>query len=199
MMQSRTAYHYVSTRPEQAALRMRIKEIAASRVRYGYRRIYILLRREGWLVNHKRVHRLYREEGLNLRNIKRNRRHMNALRKAQATRAQRMNECWTMDFVSDALFDGRRLRALTILDTFTRESLAIEVGKNLRGDDVVFALSRIAFERGKPEKIRCDNGSEAQGYRCCQFTYCSSTRLMRVWYPGPSFLKKARIVGSILI
>ena len=102
--QSRTVYHYVSTRPEQAPLRLRIREIAANRVRYGYQRIYVLLRREGWLVNHKRVHRLYREEGLNLRHIKRNRRHLNALRKALATIPQRVNECWTMDFVSDALF-----------------------------------------------------------------------------------------------
>ena len=84
-------------------------------------------------------------EGLNLRHLKRNRRHLNALRKALTTMPQRANECWTMDFVSDALFDGRRLRALTVLDTFTRESLAIEVGKNLWGEDVVAALSRIAF------------------------------------------------------
>ena len=90
----------------------------------------MLLRRKGWLVNHKRVHRLYREEGLNLRHIKRNRRHLNELRKALATMPQKANECWTMDSVSDALFDGRRLRALTVLDTFTRESLAIEVGKS---------------------------------------------------------------------
>ena len=160
MGQSRTVYHYVSTRPEQAPLRLRIREIAASRVRYGYQRIHILLRREGWLVNHKRVHRLYREEGLNLRHIKRNRRHLKALRKALATMPQRVNECWTMDFVSDALFDGRRLRALTVLDTFTRESLAIEVGKSLRGEDVAVVLSRIVRQRGKPEKIRCDNGTE---------------------------------------
>ena len=111
-------------------------------------------------MNHKRVHRLYKEEGLNLRHIKRNRRHLNALRKALATMPQRANECWTMDFVSDALFDGRRLRALTVLDTFTRESLAIEVGKSLRGEDVVAALSRIVFHRQVPEKIRCDNGTE---------------------------------------
>jgi putative transposase len=84
----------------------------------------VLLRREGWLVNRKRVHRLYREEGLNLRRIKRTRRHLNALRKAVATMPQRADECRTMDVVSDALFDGRRSRALTLLDTFIRESLA---------------------------------------------------------------------------
>lgn len=158
--QSRTVYHYVSIRPEQAPLRQRIKEIAASRVRYGYQRIHILLRREGWLVNRKRVHRLYREEGLNLRHIKRNRRHLNALRKALATMPQRNNECWAMDFVSDALFDGRRVRALTVIDTFTRESVAIEVGKSLRGEDVVAVLARVAAQRELPTKIRCDNGTE---------------------------------------
>ena len=133
MQQSCTVYHYTSIRPDQAPLRMRIREIAASRVRYGYQRIYVLLRREGWQVNHKRIHRLYREEGLNLRHTKCNRRHLNALRKALSTMPQKANECWAMDFVSDALFDGRRIRALTILDTFTRESLAIEVGRSLKG------------------------------------------------------------------
>ena len=129
MQQSRTVYHYISIRSEQAPLRMRIKEIAASRVRYGYQRMYILLRREGWVVTRKRVHRLYREEGLNLRHIKRNKRHLNVLRNTMALLPQQANECWTMDFVSDSLFDGRRMGALTVLDVFTRESLAIEGAK----------------------------------------------------------------------
>lgn len=160
MQQSCTVYRYISIRPDQAPLRMRIREIAANRVRYGYQRIYVLLRREGWKVNHKRVHRLYKEEGLNLRLLKRSRRHLNALRKVVASTPQQANECWTMDFVSDSLFDGRRVRALTILDVYTRESLAIEVGKSLRGEDVVTALSRISLHRGTPTKVRCDNGSE---------------------------------------
>ena len=157
MGQSRTVYHYVSIRSDQAPLRMRIREIAASRVRYGYQRIHIMLRREGWLVNRKRVHRLYREEGLNLRHVKRNRRHLNALRNVMATLPRQANECWTMDFVSDSLFDGRRIRALTVLDMYTRESLAIVVGK-MRGEDVVATLSRISFQRGKPTKIRVTTG-----------------------------------------
>ena len=177
VQQSRTVYHYVSTRPEQAPLRLRIREIAASRVRYGYQRIYVLLRREGWLVNHKRVHRLYREEGLNLRHIKRNRRHLNSIRKALATMPKKVNECWAMDFVSDALFDGRRMRALTILDTFSRESLAIEVGKSLRGEDVVAALSRIAQQRKIPVKIRCDNGPEFTSMAVDRWAYENGVEL----------------------
>jgi putative transposase len=96
-------------------LRIRIKEIAAVRVRYGYRRIHVLLRREGWEINHKRVYRLYCEEGLHLRR-KRPRRHVSAAHREQRAVASRANESWSMDFVSDALFDGRRLRALTVLD-----------------------------------------------------------------------------------
>ena len=177
MQQSCTVYQYTSIRPDQAPLRMRIREIAASRVRYGYQRIYVLLRREGWQVNHKRVHRLYREEGLNLRHTKRNRRHLNALRKALSTMPQRANECWAMDFVSDALFDGRRIRALTILDTFTRESLAIEVGRSLKGEDVAVVLSRIVFHRSVPTKIRCDNGPEFTSKALDKWTYENGVEL----------------------
>jgi len=104
---------------------MRIREIAQARVRYGYYRIYILLRREGWRVNHKRVYRLYQKEGLSLRK-KRPRRHASAAQRAERIEAGAANECWSMDFVSDALYDGRRLRALTIVDNYTRECLAIE-------------------------------------------------------------------------
>ena len=117
-----------STKPDQAPLRMRICDLAKSRVRYGYFRIYILLRREAWRVNHKRVHRLYRDEGLSLR-LKRPRRHVSAAHRERQPAALRPNERWSMDFVSDALFDGRRLRALTVVDAFTREALAIEASK----------------------------------------------------------------------
>ena len=109
------------------AIDRRIQEIAQTRVRYGARRIHILLRREGWKVNHKRVHRLYVLAGLNLR-AKRPRR-----RKAAADRLERPeltapNQSWSMDFVSDALFDGRRFRGLTVVENFNRECLAIAVG-----------------------------------------------------------------------
>jgi len=150
----------VGKRDDQAPLRQRIKDIAAARVRYGYRRIHVLLQREGWKVNHKRVRRLYREEGLNLR-LKRPRRHVTAARRMDRPAIGSANEVWAMDFVSDALFNGKRFRALTVVDVFTRESLAIEVDQGLKGDQVVGVLERLKFQRGTaPAKIRVDNGPE---------------------------------------
>jgi putative transposase len=124
----RSSHRYRGHRSEQAPLRHRIKEIAAVRPRYGYRRIHVLLRREGWAINHKRVLRLYREEGLNLR-ARRPRRHVSAARRLERLAIGEPNEVWAMDFVSDALFNGKRLRALTVVDAFTRECLAIQVAR----------------------------------------------------------------------
>ena len=143
----RSGVRYRSTKPDQAPLRMRICDLAKSRVRYGYFQIYILLRREGWRVNHKRVHRLYRDEGLSLR-LKRPRRHVSAAHRERQPAALRPNERWSMDFVSDALFDGRRLRALTVVDAFTREALAIEVDQGIKGEQVVAVVGRWAYENG---------------------------------------------------
>lgn len=153
----RPLFRYKSQADDQAVLKKRIREIAAARVRYGYQCIHILLRREGWAVNHKRVYRLYCEEGLHLRN-KRPRRHVSAAHRAERPLAGRPNESWSMGFVSDALFDGRRLRALTMIDNFTRESLAIEVDQGITGEQVVSVLKRISDDRGLPERIFLDNG-----------------------------------------
>ena len=137
-----------------------MREIASTRVWFGFWRIYVLLRREGWKVNHKRIYRLYKAEGLNLR-TKRPRR-----RKAAANRMDRIvltrpNQSWSMDFVSDALFDGRKFRALTVVDNHTRECLAIEVAQSLTGDDVVRVLANIAKERHQyPLRAQADNGPE---------------------------------------
>jgi len=109
----RSTIGYRSTKTDQAPLRLRIRDLAKTRVRYGYFRIYILLRREGWMVNHKRVYRLYREEGLSLR-LKRPRRHVSAANRERQPAATTPNALWSMDFVSDALFDGRPFRALTL-------------------------------------------------------------------------------------
>ena len=138
---------------------MRIRDIAQTRMRYGYFRIYILLRREGWVVNQKRVYRLYREDGLSLR-LKRPRRHVSAAQRDRQPAALAPNELWSMDFVSDALFDGRRLRALTVVDAYTREALAIDVDQGIKGEQVVEAMDRIASIRGTPRAIRVDNGPE---------------------------------------
>jgi putative transposase len=129
------------------------------RIRYGYPRIHILRRREGWAVNRKRVYRLSREEGLSLRH-KRPKRHVMAVRRSERPVATRANEQWSMDFVSDALFHGRRIRALTLVDNHTREALAIVVDSGIRGEHVVEAVEAVAAQRGAPSLIRVDNGSE---------------------------------------
>ena len=149
----------MSHKPDQTPLRLRIHDLAVARVRYGYFRIYILLPREGWLVNHKRVYRLYREDGLSLR-LRRPRRNVSAANRERQPAASAPNEMWSMDFVSDALFDGRRLRALTVVDAFTREALAIDVDQGIKGEQVVAAMVRIASVRGAPKTIRVDNGPE---------------------------------------
>ena len=138
---------------------MRIKEIASTRVHYGYRRVLVLLRREGFKDNHKRVYRLYRQLGLSLRHH-RPRRNKAARLRQPRQQVLAINEIWSMDFVADALFDGRRLRCLPIIDNYTRECLAIEVGQSLKGEDVVHVLGRLCHTRGLPKTIKVDNGSE---------------------------------------
>jgi putative transposase len=138
---------------------MRIREIADARVHYGYYRIHILLRREGWKVNQKRVYRLYQKEGLSLRR-KRPRRHASAAQRVARIEAGAATECWSMDFVSYTLCDGRRLRALTVVDNYTRECLAIEVDQGIGGEKAAGVLERIRMERRTPNTIRVDNGPE---------------------------------------
>ena len=128
-------------------------------MRYGYKRIYVLLKREGWQVNHKRVYRLYRQEGLSLFE-RRPKRHRSAAHRPKPMPSNAMNECWSMDFVADQLFDGRRLRALTLVDIYMRECLAIEVAAGLRGVDVVRVIDAVTMLRGAPQSIRVDNGPE---------------------------------------
>ena len=155
----RSTYHYRSKRTGQAPLIKRIKETAETRVRYGYRRIHVLLRREGWPVNVKRVCRLYREQGLQLRN-KSPKRRVKAKLRDDRFPATAPNQVWAMDFVHDQLFDGRKIRVLTVVDTFTRLSPAIDVRQNYRGTDVVATLDRVTRELGYPTTIRLDNGPE---------------------------------------
>ena len=145
----------LSFRSDQTPLLMRIRDIAQTRMRYGYFRIYTLLRWEGWVVNHKRVYRLYREDGLSLR-LKRPRRHISAVPRERQPAATSANDLWAMDFVSDALFDGRRLRALTVVDAFAREALAIQVAQSIKGEGGVEAMTRIVIIRGAPGAIRVD-------------------------------------------
>ena len=119
----------------------------------------MLLQREGWKVNHKRVYRLYHEEGLAMRK-KPPRRRVACMKRELRPTAVMKNECWSMDFVSDQLFDGRRVRVLVIVDNHTRESLALEVSQRIRGIDVVGVLERISKEHGLTKRIQVDNGPE---------------------------------------
>ena len=156
-----SVYYYKSTGRGDELLRMRMKEIAATRVRYGFWRIFILLRREGFRDNHKRVYRVYCEEGLNLRNKRPRPCRSAAHRMPSPGNASRINECWSMDFVSDQLFNGSRFRALTVVDNYSRRCLAIRAGKSLKGDDVVAVIDVITDQgREVPERIKVDNGSE---------------------------------------
>jgi putative transposase len=163
----RSSYHYKGKRRPQAILNKRIKEIAETRVRYGYRRIHVLLRREGWRVNAKRVWRLYREMGLQLRNKTPKRRVKAKLREGRSA-ATGANEVWAMDFVHDQLFDGRKIRALTIIDTFTRLSPAIDVRHSYRGADVVTTLERAAAEVGLPKTADSDEAARLKRDDCAQ-------------------------------
>ncbi len=150
--------YYQSCKRDRGELRVRLRDLAAVRVRYGYRRLHVMLRREGWKVNHKLVYRIYKEEGLEVRTKKRRKR-VSALRVVLPA-ARMPKERWSMDFVSDSLHDGRRFRVLTLVDHFTRESPAIEVGNSIPGKRVVAVLGQLARTHGLPQVITTDNGTE---------------------------------------
>jgi len=154
----RTSVRYRSVRPEDAGLRARLRELAAVRRRFGYRRLLILLRREGTLVNHKKFRRLYREERLQVRR-------RGGRKRALGTRAplvlpQGPNQRWSLDFVSDTLTDSRRFRMLAVVDDFTRECLALVADTSLSGVRVGRELDSIIARRGRPQTIVSDNGTE---------------------------------------
>jgi putative transposase len=139
-----------------------MRELAQTRVRFGYRRLRVLLQREGWEVGKERFYRVYTEEGLALRR-KRPWRHATAVHREQRRPAIARNDIWSMDFVADEFTDGRRFRTFTVLDLFTRQCLDIAAGRGLTGQDVVATLERLRFDRGLPQRISCDNGSEFVG------------------------------------
>ena len=170
-----------SVADEQAALRMRIRDLAHARVSYGYRRLHVPLRREGWAVNHKRVCRLYSQESLMVRN-KKPKRHATCRKRTERPVAAGMDESWSMDFMSmdflsDELFDGRRIRLLTIVDNFSRESLAIKVGASIRGQEVVDVLQQLMEQHRLPRIIRVDNGPEFTSIRLDQWAYLNGVEL----------------------
>lgn len=169
-------YRYQSHQRAWTELRARIREIAQSRVRYGYRKILVLLRREGWQVGKHLVYRLYKEEGLALK--KRPQKRRKAVRhREERFRPTAPDQAWSLDFVADQLQDGRRFRSLTIVDVFTRESMAIEVGQSLRGEDVVRTLNRLKYEGRTPKLLFCDNGSEFSGQAMDLWAYRNGVKI----------------------
>jgi putative transposase len=171
----RSSMRYRSLREPQEALRQRIRDLATERPRWGYRRLHVLLRREGWQINRKRVQRLYREEGLAVRQRKRRRR-------SEAPPLVREpicgpNERWSMDFVSDTLSSGRRFRCLTIVDEYDRTCLAIETAHSLTSESVIAVLERLREERGLPKVIVTDNGSEFTSRAFDAWAYARGVKL----------------------
>ena len=170
----RSTCRYETRRAEWPALRERLHALAAERRRFGYRRLYILLRREGYRVNLKRVYRLYRDDGLAVRRRRRRRRVARGTPLAGPTR---INERWSLDFLLDTLEDGRRVRLLAVVDDFTRTCLAIEVDTSIGGRRVVEVLQRLVETRARPAVLITDNGPEFVGRALDAWAYAQGIRL----------------------
>jgi len=163
-----TCRYRAQRRAEDQRLRQRLRELAEARRRFGYRRLQVLLGREGWQVNHKRVYRLYVEEKLGLRRKRGRKRSGVRQPLLEPTGA---NQVWSVDFMTDALSSGRRFRTLNIVDDYTREAVAIEVDTSLGGVRVVRVLEELKARRGLPLKIRSDNGPEFVSRAVDQWAY----------------------------
>jgi len=155
----RSTYHYTSVRPPQDVLRKRIRELAETHVRYGYRRIHVLLRRDGWEVTIKRVRRLYNLEGLQMR-LKPPRRRVMAKLRSDRSDATGPNQVWAMDWMFDETFDGKRLWVLTVIDTWSRVCPVMRVCRSAMAMMVIDALQEACARIGRPKVIRVDQGSQ---------------------------------------
>jgi putative transposase len=170
----RSLVRYQSCRPPETELRARLKILAEQHPSWGSPRLTWLLRREGRVVNHKKVERLYREEGLT---VKRRRRKRVARPRVEMPTPRRANEQWSMDFMRDQLAGGRVFRLLTVVDHYTRESPVIEVDLSLPGGRVAQVLDRVAGHRGLPRSIRVDNGPEFTGRALDEWAHLRSVKL----------------------
>lgn len=149
------------TDPSESRLVAEMVGHAHRHPRYGYRRVHVLLAREGWRVNHKRIERLWREEGLQVQQTQRKRRRLGRPENGiQRLRARAPNEVWSYDFLFDRTEDGHRLKIFTLIDEFTREALVIHVARSITAEDVICLLLPLFAERGPPKHIRSDNGPE---------------------------------------
>jgi putative transposase len=169
------------TNAANAAVLARLQTHAAVRARFGYRRLHILLERDGFIVNHKRVHRLYRAAGLQVR--RRRRKRLTRAERVPLPTPSQARERWSMDFMADTLADGRGFRTLNIVDDFTRECLAIEVDRSLPGLRVARVLDRLASSVGLPQTIVVDNGPEFAGRTLDAWAYAHGVTL-RFIRPG---------------
>ena len=172
---SPTVFRYEPKENNDDVLRKRLRELADLRKRFGSPRLHIMLQRENLVVNHKRTERIYKEEGLALRR-KRRRKGAAGVRVVMPA-AERPNQMWSMDFVTDSLITGRKFRALTIIDNYTRECPAIEVDTSLGGRRVIEVLERLEATRGLPEVITVDNGPEFAGKALDEWTYRKGIKL----------------------
>ena len=170
----RSTCRYLRRRRDDARLRQRIKELAEKRPRFGYRRLWLMLQRERFHVNPKRVHRVYREEGLQVR---RRRRKRVSLVRHPLVAPRRPNERWSIDFMRDTLGDAKAFRTFNVVDDLTRECLAIEVAKSIPGARVVRVLGCIAADRGYPERMVMDNGPELAGRALDEWAYRNGVEL----------------------
>jgi putative transposase len=156
----RSVWYYQSNLRDDIVIRMRMKEIAMVRVRYWFSRVFTLLRREGFKDNHKRVYRLYKLEGLNLRS-KRPRRSRAGAHRVDKPKVEQVNQVWSMDFMADQLFDSKRVRILTLVDKYNCNCHVLEVGQSLKGMDVGRIMNQVRHEYGNlPQRIQVENGSE---------------------------------------
>jgi len=171
----RSTMHYKSRKQDDSEIRKRLKELAQQRRRFGSPRLHILLRREGIAINHKRTERIYREEKLSLR--QRRRKKMTAVLRVEMPQAEKPDQRWSMDFMSDSLYNGRKIRVLTVVDDYTRECLAIEVDTSINGIRVTNILNRIAYMRSLPDIITIDNGPEFAGRAMDAWAYLRDVKL----------------------
>lgn len=153
----KTAQH-VARRSDDTQLRARLKQLAHEQPRWGYKMLHGVLRQEGRIINHKKVYRLYKEEKLELR--RKGKKRLKSELRGQPKKPTAPCQLWTMDFVSDALSDGRSFRSLNLVDAFTRQCLAIEIDTSLGGERVVRVLDEVVAQRGKPQIMQIDNGPE---------------------------------------
>lgn len=174
---SRTGYYYRSRAPDRTVLKMRLRELAMTRVRFGFQRLTVLLRREGWPVGKKLVRRLYKEMGLTVRSRYR-RKIVSRGRGIVPISAAAVNERWSMDFVTDRFENGRYFRILTLMDSHTRECLALEPAVSMTGRKVAECLEIVAAKRGCcPTAITVDNGAEFQSRPMDAWAYGNGVRL----------------------